>query len=81
MLTAPTDCLDDIDAIPCYGYQILYGKEEVHIPYPDNLLTSAPSKAPEGRSFHHGRFIQKLRAAARATANLPAPEPLEQPSS
>ncbi|CAN9337248.1 unnamed protein product [Alternaria alternata] len=64
------DCLDDIDAIPCYGYQILYGKEEVHIPYPDNLLTSAPSKAPEGRSFHHGRFISKLRAKAKATPNV-----------
>ncbi|RYN88745.1 putative squalene monooxygenase [Alternaria tenuissima] len=64
------DCLDDIDAIPCYGYQILYGKEEVHIPYPDNLLTSAPLKAPEGRSFHHGRFISKLRAKAKATPNV-----------
>jgi squalene monooxygenase len=64
------DCLDDIDAIPCYGYQILYHGESVHIPYPDNLITSAPSKAPEGRSFHHGRFISKLRAKARATPNV-----------
>ncbi|CAG5178837.1 uncharacterized protein ALTATR162_LOCUS8900 [Alternaria atra] len=64
------DCLDDIDAIPCYGYQILYGKEEVHIPYPDNLITSGPSRAPEGRSFHHGRFISKLRAKAKSTPNV-----------
>ncbi|KAF1942807.1 SE-domain-containing protein [Clathrospora elynae] len=64
------DCLDDIDAIPCYGYQILYDGEPVHIPYPNNLLTSTPSKPPEGRSFHHGRFISKLRAKARATPNV-----------
>jgi squalene monooxygenase len=68
-LTRP-DCLDDIDAIPCYGYQINYYAEQVHIPYPDNLITSAPSKPPEGRSFHHGRFISKLRAKARATPNV-----------
>ncbi|KAI4637387.1 hypothetical protein J4E83_000203 [Alternaria metachromatica] len=64
------DCLDDIDAIPCHGYQIFYGKEEVHIPYPDNLITSGPSRAPEGRSFHHGRFISKLRAKAQSTPNV-----------
>ncbi|KAJ4363436.1 Squalene epoxidase [Neocucurbitaria cava] len=64
------DCLDDIDAIPCYGYQVSYYQEPVHIPYPENLVTSSPSKPPEGRSFHHGRFITKLRAKARATPNV-----------
>ncbi|KAF1830887.1 squalene monooxygenase [Decorospora gaudefroyi] len=64
------DCLDGIDAVPCYGYQILYGHESVHIPYPENLITNAPSKAPEGRSFHHGRFISNLRAKARSTPNV-----------
>jgi squalene monooxygenase len=64
------DCLDDIDAIPCYGYQVSYHKEPVHIAYPDNLITEKPSKKPEGRSFHHGRFISKLRAAAHATPNV-----------
>ncbi|KAF1847595.1 SE-domain-containing protein [Cucurbitaria berberidis CBS 394.84] len=64
------DCLDGIDAIPCYGYQVSYYREPVHIPYPNNLVTSSPSKTPEGRSFHHGRFISKLRAKARATPNV-----------
>ncbi|KNG46218.1 squalene monooxygenase [Stemphylium lycopersici] len=64
------DCLDDIDAIPCYGYQVMYHDEHVHIPYPDNLIKEGPSKAPEGRSFHHGRFISKLRAKAKATPNV-----------
>jgi squalene monooxygenase len=64
------DCLDDIDAIPCYGYQVSYYKEPVHIPYPNNLISSNPSAPPEGRSFHHGRFISKLRAKARSTPNV-----------
>ncbi|KAF2821496.1 squalene monooxygenase [Ophiobolus disseminans] len=64
------DCLEGIDAVPCYGYQVSYHGEPVHIPYPNNLVTPNPSKSPEGRSFHHGRFISKLRAKARATPNV-----------
>lgn len=65
------DCLEDMDAIPCYGYEVTYHGVPVHIPYPNNLLSStSPSNPPEGRSFHHGRFISKLRAAARATPNV-----------
>ncbi|KAF1961974.1 squalene monooxygenase [Byssothecium circinans] len=65
------ECLEDIDAIPCYGYRVSYHGEPVSIPYPANLTPdSSPSHPPEGRSFHHGRFIQKLRAAARATPNV-----------
>ncbi|KAF2751117.1 squalene monooxygenase [Sporormia fimetaria CBS 119925] len=60
------DCLEDIDAIPCYGYQVTYHGEPVSIPY----SSISPSQRPEGRSFHHGRFIQKLRAAARSTPNV-----------
>jgi len=66
------DCLDDIDAIPCYGYEVLYHQEPVHVPYPV-LASAAPassSRPPEGRSFHHGRFIAKLRAKAAATPNV-----------
>jgi squalene monooxygenase len=66
-----TDCLEGIDAIPCYGYQVSYHREPVQIPYPTNLTsTSSPSAPPEGRSFHHGRFISKLRAAAAAAPNV-----------
>ncbi|CAI6337309.1 unnamed protein product [Periconia digitata] len=65
------DCLEDIDAVPCYGYQVSYHREPAHIPYPANLTdNSSPSNPPEGRSFHHGRFISKLRAAARAAPNV-----------
>ncbi|KAF2732109.1 squalene monooxygenase [Polyplosphaeria fusca] len=62
------DCLEGIDAIPCYGYQVSYHGEPVHIPYPDSLTSS--SKRSEGRAFHHGRFITKLRSAARLTPNV-----------
>ncbi|KAG9041751.1 Squalene epoxidase [Tulasnella sp. UAMH 9824] len=50
------DCVNNIDAIPCHGYAVLYQGKTVHIPYPNK---------EEGRSFHHGRFVQNLRAKAR----------------
>lgn len=51
-------CLEGIDAIPVKGYCVVEGGKSVHIPYPGTY---------EGRSFHHGRFVMKLReAAARA---------------
>ncbi|KAF2008598.1 squalene monooxygenase [Aaosphaeria arxii CBS 175.79] len=65
------DCLEGIDAVPCYGYEVTYHGEPVKIPY-SSIVTPeeyAHSK-PEGRSFHHGRFISKLRAAAIATPNV-----------
>ncbi|KAH8147719.1 uncharacterized protein LAJ45_08184 [Morchella importuna] len=60
------DCLEGIDAIPTYGYECIYHGERVTIPYPKG----PDGKAPEGRSFHHGRFIMKLREAARRTPNV-----------
>ena len=48
-------CLEGIDAIPVKGYCVVEGGKSVHIPYPG---------MHEGRSFHHGRFIMKLREAA-----------------
>ncbi|KAF9427295.1 Squalene epoxidase [Podila epigama] len=55
------DCLEGIDAIPTLGYGVICGDKEVHIPYPTDPKTGKPV---QGRAFHHGRFIQKLRAAA-----------------
>lgn len=53
--------MEGIDAIPVYGYHCFYHGEGVAIPYP----RGPDGKAPEGRSFHHGKFIMKLRGAAR----------------
>src|SRR5258708_26235332 len=55
------DCLDGIDAIPVHGYAILNAGEIVHIPYPCGA---------QGRSFHHGRFVQNLRAHAKAAPGV-----------
>ncbi|KAJ3565971.1 hypothetical protein NP233_g7300 [Leucocoprinus birnbaumii] len=49
-------CLEGFDAIPTLGYCVLDSGKSVHIPYPIGY---------EGRSFHHGRFVMSLRAAAK----------------
>ena len=60
--------------MPVKGYEVIYHGEAVNIPYPqesgDDGRISDPGKRPEGRSFHHGRFIQRLRQAARSTNNV-----------
>ncbi len=86
-------CLEDIDAVPCYGYHVLYRGDEISFAYPtvrpDGGVvvdpTGAKNKAagghanghpkgqparPEGRSFHHGRFIMQLRRACQAHPNI-----------
>lgn len=68
-----SDCLEGIDAIPAKGYDVIYHGEHVQIPYPrdrDGPSLSSSSPAAEGRSFHHGRFVMKLREAAMATPNV-----------
>jgi squalene monooxygenase len=52
-------CLEGIDAVTERGYCVIENGRSVHIPYPE---------PHEGRSFHHGRFIMRLREAA-AKAN------------
>lgn len=61
------DCLEDIDAIPCDGYHVSYFGHPVHIPYP---VLTPDTPRPQGRSFHHGRFVMKLRAAVLACPNI-----------
>jgi squalene monooxygenase len=48
------NCTEDIDAVPVKGYAVVKSDELVEIPYPAGA---------EGRSFHHGRFVNKLRTA------------------
>lgn len=55
------DCVEGIDAIPVHGYCVVLDGKPVHIPYP-------PGKT--GRSFHHGRFIQALRAKAKVAKGV-----------
>ena len=80
-----SDCLEGIDAIRVEGYEVIYYGTGVEIPYPENTveqplgqqrleenqkLEQVKSRRPEGRSFHHGRFIQKLREAAMQEPNI-----------
>lgn len=56
--------MEGIDAIKVNGYEVIFHGKSVHIPYPINPETGVKH---QGRSFHHGRFVQNLRtAAARA---------------
>ncbi|EME45580.1 hypothetical protein DOTSEDRAFT_71325 [Dothistroma septosporum NZE10] len=80
------DCLEDIDAVRVLGYDVIYYGEEVRISYPANArddtaeaakekdytdeLRGMKRKRPEGRSFHHGRFISKLRRKAMSCPNV-----------
>ena len=61
-------CLEEIDAVVVKGYEVIYYGEEVEIPYPANTVQAG--KTPEGRSFHHGRFIRRLREAAMREPNI-----------
>lgn len=61
------DCLEDIDAIEVHGYEVIYHAEPVNIAYPKNETTGT---RPQGRSFHHGRFVSRLRDAAIACPNV-----------
>ncbi|KAI9706874.1 MAG: Squalene epoxidase [Bogoriella megaspora] len=71
------DCLEEIDAVDVKGYDVIFYGQPVEIIYPREAGSvqtvngpEAPSTSmwpngrPEGKSFHHGRFVQKLRAAA-----------------
>lgn len=67
--------LDDIDAIPVKGYTVVYYDDQVPIPYPTDpadqaLKPSGTPKRAEGRAFHHGRFVSRLRAAAMTHPNI-----------
>lgn len=62
------DALEGIDATACEGYEVFWGDKSVRIPYPEESKTmiwsDGTERKQEGRSFHHGRFIQNLRKKA-----------------
>lgn len=67
MANVRADCLEGIDAVTAKGYVVRYYGEPVDVPY---ALNAETNERPEGRSFHHGRFVQKLRAAAMKAPNV-----------
>ncbi|KAJ3127979.1 Squalene epoxidase, partial [Physocladia obscura] len=57
------DCLTGIDAITCKGYTVIQGQNSVLLPY-------SYEDAKNGYAFHHGKFIVKLREAAKSVSNV-----------
>lgn len=55
------DCIQGIDAAPAHGYCVVLDGKPVHVPYPNGRI---------GCGFHHGRFIQALRAKAKAAPGV-----------
>lgn len=55
-------CVDGIDAQRVYGYCMFKGGREAKVAYP----VEGYSDDVAGRSFHNGRFVQRLRQAAAA---------------
>jgi squalene monooxygenase len=53
------ECVDGIDALPVSGYSIHLDHSAITVKYPKQDYGEAL-----GRSFHNGRFVQKLREVA-----------------
>eukprot|EP01117_Protostelium_nocturnum_P004744 TRINITY_DN1720_c0_g1_i1.p1 TRINITY_DN1720_c0_g1~~TRINITY_DN1720_c0_g1_i1.p1 ORF type:complete len:480 (+),score=163.78 TRINITY_DN1720_c0_g1_i1:99-1538(+) len=63
------NCLEGIDAADVFGYSVILNEEDRK----DTILLPYPRWKEEkviGRSFHHGRFVMKLRNAAKSAPNV-----------
>ncbi|XP_058080490.1 squalene monooxygenase SE1-like [Magnolia sinica] len=60
------DCLEEIDAQRVLGYALFKDGKSTKIPYPLENFHSDVS----GRSFHNGRFIQRMREKAASLPNV-----------
>ncbi|KAK0611443.1 squalene epoxidase [Immersiella caudata] len=58
-------CLKGIEATPIEGYHLYWKDQEVSF-----WLCDIGGTKPEGRSFHHGKFVSNLRQSAAAYLNL-----------
>ncbi len=54
------DCLEGIDAQRVFGYALFKGGKDAKVGYP----LEGYGEDIAGRSFHNGRFVQKLREKA-----------------
>ncbi|CAM6114215.1 unnamed protein product [Calypogeia fissa] len=60
------DCLDGIDAQKVFGYALFKDGRDAKVGYPLEGLSDDIA----GRSFHNGRFIQKMRAKAASLESV-----------
>jgi len=69
-------CLEDIDAQPVKGYHIYWKDQEASFWF--GPISASARRADtdgntdcfEGRSFHHGRFVMKLREAVQCEGRI-----------
>ncbi|XP_017971996.1 PREDICTED: squalene monooxygenase [Theobroma cacao] len=60
------DCVDDIDAQQVFGYALYKDGKNTRLSYPLEKFHSDVA----GRSFHNGRFIQRMRQKAASLPNV-----------
>nr|GMC89617.1 squalene monooxygenase-like [Ipomoea batatas] len=60
------DCLGTIDAQRVYGYALFKDGRSTKLSYPLEKFESDVT----GRSFHHGRFVQRMREKAATVPNI-----------
>ncbi|GMH17919.1 hypothetical protein Nepgr_019760 [Nepenthes gracilis] len=60
------DCLNEIDAQRVIGYAIYKDGKQIRVPYPVEGYDSDLA----GRSFHNGRFVQRMREMAASLPNV-----------
>nr|ACQ90301.1 squalene epoxidase [Gynostemma pentaphyllum] len=60
------DCVNEIDAQRVYGYALFKDGKDTKLSYPLEKFHSDVS----GRSFHNGRFIQRMREKAATLPNV-----------
>ncbi|GMI87947.1 DROUGHT HYPERSENSITIVE 2, SQUALENE EPOXIDASE 1 [Hibiscus trionum] len=60
------DCVDRIDAQPIFGYALYKDGKNARLSYPLENFHSDVA----GRSFHNGRFIQRMRRKAGSLPNV-----------
>lgn len=70
------ETVEGIDAITEKGYLVYYGDHFVQLDYPNEDTEEKAQRT--GVSFHHGRFIQKLRDAAKAHASVSCVEGMQE---
>ena len=58
-------CLEGIDATPIEGYHLYWKDQEASF-----WFCNLDGRKPEGRSFHHGKFVSKLREAVSSTPEV-----------
>jgi squalene monooxygenase len=58
-------CLNGIDATPIEGYHLYWKDQEASF-----WFCEINGTKPEGRSFHHGKFVSNLRSNAASYVNV-----------